>query len=289
MTCAKCTTRVDPRGCGGDIVNLPPPKPQTGRSPRVRGRLLRRATLALSKGSIPAGAGETLETRAATGQLQVDPRGCGGDISPAGIGSEEAGRSPRVRGRHAAQARPGPPPGSIPAGAGETCMWRLAYEEIAVDPRGCGGDEKPRFLPERSAGRSPRVRGRPVLGCSSAPERRSIPAGAGETALAGPGVLDLRVDPRGCGGDAMFCRRMDDGSGRSPRVRGRHLLSLMVLRTAGSIPAGAGETNVWRNPNLVQKVDPRGCGGDVYILILFPGEAGRSPRVRGRLVTAPCG
>ena len=91
--------RVDPRVCGEDKLQRLPCFFFAGRSPRVRGRL---ADLGLRPGdsrSIPACAGKTGYPPLGDRSSQVDPRVCGED-SYAFLGfTQEAGRSPRVRGR----------------------------------------------------------------------------------------------------------------------------------------------------------------------------------------------
>ncbi len=78
--------------------------------------------------SIPAGAGETREGMPAVDTDQVDPRGCGGDEWPTVIAENEAGRSPRVRGRLAWVTAVREIVGSIPAGAGETLFEKSPAE-----------------------------------------------------------------------------------------------------------------------------------------------------------------
>ena len=91
--------RVDPRGCGGDRACAMRKPKRAGRSPRVRGRLESMQSSEIDDGSIPAGAGETPKKIERSEDIQVDPRGCGGDLNAPPIATRRAGRSPRVRGR----------------------------------------------------------------------------------------------------------------------------------------------------------------------------------------------
>ena len=52
-----------------------------------------------TKRSIPAGAGETPDQLIRNNQMEVDPRGCGGDEATRRLSLVAGGRSPRVRGR----------------------------------------------------------------------------------------------------------------------------------------------------------------------------------------------
>ena len=131
---------VDPRGCGGDSRTASRLGRNRGRSPRVRGRPRGTVVPLRRRRSIPAGAGETMLLPPGAGPVQVDPRGCGGDMIMRYESCALPGRSPRVRGRRA-WLRAGPGPGrSIPAGAGETIASAFFFSSIRVDPRGCGGD-----------------------------------------------------------------------------------------------------------------------------------------------------
>ena len=180
----RATSRVDPRGCGGDDREYVVWSTDEGRSPRVRGRHTAWPRPASGQGSIPAGAGETSTRARPHARTRVDPRGCGGDQSPAHGMPMHLGRSPRVRGRLARAALGQARQGSIPAGAGETPRRSAAPCAAGVDPRGCGGDLKMLSDLSDAEGRSPRVRGRPCAAPAHLLARGSIPAGAGETGRA---------------------------------------------------------------------------------------------------------
>ena len=173
---------VDPRGCGGDNGGNLRGSDRYGRSPRVRGRPDTVWALPNFQGSIPAGAGETSGAYSAMAHARVDPRGCGGDVQSVANAVTQLGRSPRVRGRHAADGVDLAFDGSIPAGAGETHGSGLPTSAAPVDPRGCGGDSFRLAASVGTMGRSPRVRGRRRLPCRRGEGYWSIPAGAGETA-----------------------------------------------------------------------------------------------------------
>ena len=172
---------------------------------------------------------------------------------------------------------------SIPAGAGETWARRAGTRARQVDPRGCGGDQADDLGKALLRGRSPRVRGRHEQRHDLIAGAGSIPAGAGETEK----VQDFRVrptvDPRGCGGDRPTFAVGQILEGRSPRVRGRPGPGSRRAAAARSIPAGAGETSSGSGAQCPHRVDPRGCGGDLVVVDARSDDAGRSPRVRGRL------
>ena len=272
---------VDPRVCGGawyrDCRRVLP----GGRSPRVRGSLLRRSRVDRSRGSIPACAGEPADLGILSFCRRVDPRVCGG--AEGGHAFEDAveGRSPRVRGSRRS-SRLGPwSTRSIPAGAGEPPHRGPRRGWRRVDPRVCGGAEVAHRGGDGAAGRSPRVRGSRRLNAAGLGHRGSIPACAGEPARPTQGRPLKRVDPRVCGG-AVRCAVCGDRIwGRSPRVRGSRGTTTTTQTTVGSIPACAGEPRRVAYPINCCGVDPRVCGGAFPIPFKMLLNTGRSPRVRG--------
>ena len=72
---------VYPRVCGGTKDTENPHLPNRGLSPRVRGNLLESRRKEMTKGSIPACAGEPEPLRIRTCQTGVYPRVCGGTVA----------------------------------------------------------------------------------------------------------------------------------------------------------------------------------------------------------------
>ncbi len=172
--------------------------------------------------------------------------------------------------------------GSIPAYAGETSPYISPLSTVQVDPRVCGGDCWLCAWRSLSAGRSPRMRGRPHNGLFHPDRGRSIPAYAGETVFESVSYYSPGVDPRVCGGDRSVNPNRLPGRGRSPRMRGRHQILPLLDPSARSIPAYAGETlRSIRGPDPT-RVDPRVCGGDPVLRNTLSASRGRSPRMRGR-------
>ena len=216
-------------------------RPEKGLSPRVRGNLIRPFTRRITKGSIPAGAGEPRESTKWKVAIRVYPRGCGGTRERAAGRSPDTGLSPRVRGNPAALS-PFPVHGrSIPAGAGEPTCSRPGRTCPTVYPRGCGGTIcGPRRLPGLR-GLSPRVRGNQVPQDCPRDECGSIPAGAGEPGPSCWAAGSSTVYPRGCGGTPRMAARSPVVEGLSPRVRGNPAPDSGQRALDRSIPAGAGE------------------------------------------------
>ena len=108
----------------------------------------------------------------------------------------------------------------IPAGAGNTGLYRHFISRMAVHPRGCGEHFRVHHGQNQVLGSSPRVRGtRPrvskfTLSC------RFIPAGAGNTAQGFQVYSLVSVHPRGCGEHFRVHHGQNQVLGSSPRVRG---------------------------------------------------------------------
>ena len=194
---------------------------------------------------------------------------------------QASGRSPRVRGSRLAIVHARRRHGSIPAGAGEPLTATAAIPARRVDPRGCGGACCIRAPPVCRLGRSPRVRGSRAKEDIWQEHVGSIPAGAGEPLPYSRAILSGRVDPRGCGGADPKAVCDATGQGRSPRVRGSHIIYVGDDGNRGSIPAGAGEPSLRSYLLGTDRVDPRGCGGARDCLVEQIRYWGRSPRVRG--------
>ena len=173
--------RVYPRVCGGNLAAVQAPAPDTGLSPRVRGKLRPKPGRLSRGGSIPACAGETATKDWLYDRNMVYPRVCGGNglvgQAPAIVG----GLSPRVRGKRHAPARSRTARGSIPACAGETLASPGVRRFIAVYPRVCGGNHDAALAYVAQGGLSPRVRGKRSVRRIRTKGERSIPACAGET------------------------------------------------------------------------------------------------------------
>ncbi len=170
-----------------------------GSSPRMRGTHGRGRGRRGAARFIPAHAGNT--PTAAQGQAAgaVHPRACGEHSTSNGIAESAAGSSPRMRGTRAGRRGPPLEQRFIPAHAGNTWAPRPACSGIPVHPRACGEHAGRRYVQDRLAGSSPRMRG--TLSSSAFPtdQPRFIPAHAGNTRDARRGTDAQTVHPRACG------------------------------------------------------------------------------------------
>ena len=153
------TVAVYPRVCGGTPHSSLRPSQREGLSPRVRGNHRHRPLPGLSRGSIPACAGEPPARRRHCDGIPVYPRVCGGTPAFPCAGQCPEGLSPRVRGNHFHEVVPVAFRGSIPACAGEPPYSSPSPPSPLVYPRVCGGTPFRFLAPEQAQGLSPRVRG----------------------------------------------------------------------------------------------------------------------------------
>ena len=214
-----------PRGCGADRITVTATGCDGGSSPRVRGRPVAGGVRAEDAGLIPAGAGQTRPSQAASWCPTAHPRGCGADTRDYQLVPLHDGSSPRVRGRPKFVTGQLTREGLIPAGAGQTTQESDSHPSQSAHPRGCGADFRTGFF-------QPECRG-------------LIPAGAGQTASDTSPSAAMRAHPRGCGADSWRVRTRPRRNGSSPRVRGRPTWGVCRFVASGLIPAGAGQTPIF--------------------------------------------
>ena len=130
---------VYPRACGGTRLVGSLGRIRRGLSPRVRGNQLVGLLPLISRGSIPARAGEPWARSAGSRTSPVYPRACGGTNKTVDLRSDGIGLSPRVRGNLSQDPEVRRPLGSIPARAGEPASHVADAVADRVYPRACGG------------------------------------------------------------------------------------------------------------------------------------------------------
>ena len=178
--------QVYPRACGGTASNGCVFTSTGGLSPRLRGNLCCNRGNPKSLRSIPAPAGEPASGGPCNSGQSVYPRACGGTWPGPTAYCPARGLSPRLRGNPRRASSSAWYTGSIPAPAGEPWQSGLSALPQTVYPRACGGTLCAGLWPSPVNGLSPRLRGNPPSIAPSASTVRSIPAPAGEPALAGP-------------------------------------------------------------------------------------------------------
>ena len=270
--------------CGGTFRPVPSGRAEKGLSPRVRGnRGSRRGHRGRGR-SIPACAGEPQPRQIRGSGGEVYPRVCGGTSPSYGSEVTIRGLSPRVRGNPADTAPQGFAAGSIPACAGEPPVSAAPPPSPPVYPRVCGGTAILHTAGQTAwpgAGLSPRVRGNRHAGRKYQCQQGSIPACAGEPRELSREICSPRVYPRVCGGTGSTTTPPAQSRGLSPRVRGNPVLSPVLRKPHGSIPACAGEPFLIITYSSNREVYPRVCGGTHCAAAPASLPGGLSPRVRG--------
>ena len=231
-----------------------------GSSPRVRGKAQKGRKGPLRGRIIPAGAGKR-KSRLSLGNSEKDhPRGCGEKPSGPQPSAAGPGSSPRVRGKAPSTAPANSTPRIIPAGAGKSGLNFRNCNHSKDHPRGCGEKRRGLERSRRTAGSSPRVRGKAGGRLGGQVCGRIIPAGAGKRGGQSRRASFREDHPRGCGEK----NRRDFASwnvvGSSPRVRGKVGFCAVASAMTRIIPAGAGKRPTFKRAARLPPDHPRGCG-----------------------------
>ena len=152
-----------------------------GSSPRMRGTPAAKRMAELSKGIIPAYAGNTLVDGLMQEGVRDHPRVCGEHSHGTLHSLNLVGSSPRMRGTLAGVTGTTLVNGIIPAYAGNTNRRYGSAETQRDHPRVCGEHVVERKSRRGFKGSSPRMRGTPVTPLSKIPFTGIIPAYAGNT------------------------------------------------------------------------------------------------------------
>ena len=170
--------------------------------------------------SIPAHAGEPLQSALDGKAARVYPRARGGTFSIDGMYGFMRGLSPRTRGNHRVPMNDLHFMGSIPAHAGEPRSKSAAQSPWRVYPRARGGTKRELLRARSPGGLSPRTRGNRGGRRAHWGSVGSIPAHAGEPLMQTSAQILSRVYPRARGGTFIETLISLDSWGLSPRTRG---------------------------------------------------------------------
>ena len=157
---------------------------------------------------------------------------------------------------------------------------------MKAHPRVGGENEPASNDPWRPRGSSPRGRGKH----QGRRERRRrvglIPAWAGKTNRPPVHWIHAPAHPRVGGENWPSCRSTAQGSGSSPRGRGKHPGRRVLSYTGGLIPAWAGKTEANGRGNVTDAAHPRVGGENPTVEAAVSAYAGSSPRGRGKLLVS---
>ena len=177
-----------------------------------------------------------------------------------GVGTSDAGSSPRVRGKPTEYpfARVGHR--LIPACAGKTSYYCPLLARGRAHPRVCGENRVIFKKTCYAAGSSPRVRGKLRGFANVGYSVGLIPACAGKTIAWRISLIAVRAHPRVCGENTSTATVAWPAAGSSPRVRGKRGRSHHCNARRRLIPACAGKTNDESESSSFRPAHPRVCG-----------------------------
>ena len=252
---------VYPRLRGGSTNTLRAGRLYAGLSPPTRG--IRSSSLMNCPcwGSIPAYAGDPPYRRVRPTWARVYPRLRGGSAPRSRANWRVEGLSPPTRGIRRGCAGGGAQRGSIPAYAGDPHRALADAFIPKVYPRLRGGSKILSMQSLIQRGLSPPTRGIHSVTDDEAMIIRSIPAYAGDPAIANYATSPFAVYPRLRGGSSVRGNHPFRGGGLSPPTRGIHALRRVDNERSGSIPAYAGDPIRRMMQGRRQKVYPRLRGG----------------------------
>ena len=170
-----------PRVCGEHIRCFDVNDITKGSSPRMRGAQEWYEGLPASKRIIPAYAGSTWATKAASARARDHPRVCGEHFSSKVRLTRYLGSSPRMRGALAVIVPRSEPHRIIPAYAGSTLVGRSVTLSGRDHPRVCGEHNMCKEWQKVPMGSSPRMRGARLSAMARVISMGIIPAYAGST------------------------------------------------------------------------------------------------------------
>ena len=233
--------RVHPRSRGAAAIENLQRMDLAGPSPLTRGSRRRAQGPSAPWGSIPAHAGQPAALIAGGAGRRVHPRSRGAAHGDEHLHGRRQGPSPLTRGSHTSIRHADRPMGSIPAHAGQPrrCGWRRVLPR--VHPRSRGAATLSDLSTMLDAGPSPLTRG----SLQRRPQRQllfgSIPAHAGQPAVAEPEARRRGVHPRSRGAAKLRRSAKSAWLGPSPLTRGSHVRGRDRSGESGSIPAHAGQ------------------------------------------------
>ena len=195
-----------------------------------------------------------------TSRMSVHPRRRGEHNSRASGAWPANGSSPQARGTPAISSESLLSYRFIPAGAGNTQLRGSVSAGVAVHPRRRGEHAAGGCGVQLGAGSSPQARGTPTRFPAHCLHCRFIPAGAGNTNMVAPQVVDGAVHPRRRGEHMLLPNPGGQSYGSSPQARGTLSDPLDHVPRHRFIPAGAGNTTEMNSSDLHVTVHPRRRG-----------------------------
>ena len=193
------------------------------------------------------------------------------------------GTSPRMRGKLTLHRSATRGVRNIPAHAGKTWFVMIVTSAGWEHPRACGENFFKIIDVIKTAGTSPRMRGKLFCTAYGSHLPGNIPAHAGKTPFAPTRAIGFREHPRACGENLFHLEVGVESEGTSPRMRGKLLIGMSRRVPGRNIPAHAGKTLCPMLQALSPEEHPRACGENFPRAFPGRGITGTSPRMRGKL------
>ena len=171
--------------------------------------------------------------------------------------------------------------GSIPAYAGDPCLYVGTAGDNKVYPRLRGGSGILALSIQASPGLSPPTRGIRIAAIGCYPPAGSIPAYAGDPRNRERAGGAVQVYPRLRGGSCPCAGIRNPCRGLSPPTRGIPRRTRSIPCAARSIPAYAGDPARHLVVHAARRVYPRLRGGSALVLTTLAARFGLSPPTRG--------
>ena len=214
-----------PRACGANgvwgVFNIR----GHGSSPRMRGKPAVIYPRLGARRIIPAHAGQTEKSHQKQWFAPDHPRACGANAWSPVYGRQDAGSSPRMRGKHLGADRFNQRGRIIPAHAEQTFPQLFCPVFCSDHPRACGANHGGRAAFHAIHGSSPRMRGKLGQIIKTETRNRIIPAHAGQTHGGVIVAVPSTDHPRACGANPNTVIPVTATAGSSPRMRGKpHLM-----------------------------------------------------------------
>ncbi len=251
-----------PRSRGADDVSHLRSYAPVGSSPLARGGPALAGVSPDAVGLIPARAGRTGQTAAASAARPAHPRSRGADKDPPARSAMRSGSSPLARGGPAWPAQAAPERRLIPARAGRTEPGRPSASRRAAHPRSRGADHARVTCTLAGRGSSPLARGGLDRRRPGGQRAGLIPARAGRTIRPRRGRCARRAHPRSRGADRGVVSDREPLEGSSPLARGGQVVAELAAGSTGLIPARAGRTSSRRARARARRAHPRSRGAD---------------------------
>ena len=252
-----------------------------GLSPLARGNLTRIAGSSISKGPIPARAGQPCLCCNSCSLGGAYPRSRGATVARHNVLDLAAGLSPLARGNRLGAGPGRAARGPIPARAGQPDgrhKWPLPSRAY---PRSRGATFPASYYTDDGEGLSPLARGNPTINSRSVIHGGPIPARAGQPTTAAPAASASRAYPRSRGATEHNMDYMHPTMGLSPLARGNRLAAPVEVLRLGPIPARAGQPRPRSRTAQTTWAYPRSRGATFLKHCKTGLLAGLSPLARG--------